>query len=148
LLFDRELVAIHGAELRSMISDAPTRASVEEAEEVAAKLYELDPKRRRLQAEQLVDYSQVLRQSSEAIRFRFGRLFYVGSLPSLGGDARADLVSILSESVVAAHDRLTAEDRRALAAEVRALGRLESSATIRSELVRLASLLQQETAKP
>jgi len=147
LLFDRELVAIRGAELRSMISDAPTRSGVEEAERVAAKLYESDEKRRRQHAEQLIEYSQVLRQSSEAIRVRFGRLLSVGSLPNLGNEARTDLVTVLTESVPASEGRLTAEDRRMLTAEMKAFGRLESNHSIRDELMHLAALLQRDAAK-
>jgi hypothetical protein len=143
MLFDRELVAIRGAELRSMISDAPTQSEVEEAERVAAKLYESDAERRGHHAKQLVEYSQVLRQSSEAIRVRFGRLLYIGSLPNLGNDARADLVTVLTESVPASEGRLTAEDRRMLSAEMGALGRLESNSSIRDELMRLAALLSE-----
>ncbi len=149
LLFDRELVAIRAAELKAMISDAPTQVDVAEGERVAAKLYEAsEGQQRRQHAQQLLDYAQVLQQSSEALRVRFGRLLYLGSFPKLQDGARADLVTALSESVSVAEGRMTAADRRMLAVEITALGRLEWNSSIRDALMQSASVLKADTAKP
>ncbi len=133
-----------------MISEAPTQEDIAGAEMATAQLYEASQSTedRHQQAQRLHDYSQLLRQSSEALRTRFGRLLYVASLPEVDNGARADLVAVLSECVPAAEGRLTAEDRKMLGAELRALGRLEANAAIRGELVHFASLLQGNTAKP
>jgi len=148
LLFDRELVAIRGSELKTIVSISPTLEETLVAERSVAAALEQGRGNAADLRRELEDYARLREQASEAIRTRFERLLVLVALEGLSDRAKSDFLDCLSEINEGMVARLSSSDRLTFAAQLRVLASLPQNETIHDRLIAIAGALGSANRQP